>query len=201
MDLNLRKTNLTKSDMELVSFMIGENPKGPCKITRLCLSKNNLTKDGAKALGPGLMANKSLVSLDLSGCKLGASGVVALCDAIKSHSGLKSLNLYRNILDVDGARALGDCLSKDKSVEFLDVGYNRIRKTGLKAIVDGVCSNPNSKLVSLGLRSNFINDDGFSYLFEKMVTPEQHRLKEIFVRGNFLSEYHKIALYKSLNGV
>jgi len=57
-------------------------------------------------------------------------------------------------------------------LQFLDVGHNRIRQTGLKAICDGVLANENPKLKRLGIRANFINDDGLSYLFEKLVFPQ-----------------------------
>jgi hypothetical protein len=112
---------------------------------------------------------------------------------------LRHLNLYRNIIDVDGARSLGRLLKVNTSLEFLDVGHNRIRQTGLRAIVDGIVENPSSKLTQLGVRSNFINDDGFSYLFDRLVIPENERkqqLRELFIKQNFLSEYHKINLAK-----
>jgi Ran GTPase-activating protein (RanGAP) involved in mRNA processing and transport len=82
---------------------------------------------------------------------------------------LKSLNLYRNLVDVDGARALKELLKVNKSIEFLDLGHNRLREKGIKAITDGICDNKESKLKHLGVRYNFINDDGFNYLFENAI--------------------------------
>ena len=100
---------------------------------------------------------------------------------------------------MDGARALGRTLKVNSTLQFLDLGHNRIRITGLKAICDGILANPNSKLCKLGLRANFINDEGFSQLFEKLVLPKQGRkqqLTSLFLKQNFLSEYHKVDLYK-----
>lgn len=50
-------------------------------------------------------------------------------------------------------------------------------------------------MTQLGVRANFINDDGFSYLFEKLVLPKTGlHLTQIFLKENFLTEYHKISL-------
>ena len=100
---------------------------------------------------------------------------------------------------MDGARALGQALKANSTLQFLDIGHNRIRMTGLKAITEGVLANPNSKLCKLGLRANFISDEGIGQLFEKLVLPVQGRkqqLTSLFLRKNFLSEYHKVDLYK-----
>lgn len=169
LEVNFRGTELRTKDMELFAHVLGANETGECKWQTLDLSRNRLTKEGAKFLAPAIEVNKSLVSLDLSGCKLGVSGVKTLAASLQKNSTLKNLNLFRNILDVDGARALGATLKVNSSLEMLDIGHNRIRITGLKSIVDGVLANPNSKLQKLAIRANFITDDGFSYLFDKLV--------------------------------
>ena len=188
--------------MELIAYAIGQNPISDSKIQHINLSKNVILKEGAKLLAPSLEYNKNLISLDLSHTKIGVSGMVQISLALLKNNTLRHLNLYRNIIDVDGARSLGRLLKVNTSLEFLDVGHNRIRQTGLRAIVDGIVENPSSKLTQLGIRSNFINDDGFSYLFDRLVIPENERkqqLKELFIKQNFLSEYHKINLAKLLD--
>ena len=182
--------------MELFAFAIGQNPVGACKIQSLNLSKNLLEKEGCKLLTSALAHNKSIVHLDLSKCNMGVSGVKTLSEALKTNSTLKSLNLYRNIVDVDGARSLGEAMKHNKVLSFLDIGHNRIRITGLKAVIDGITANPDSKLTNLGIRANFINDEGLSELFEKLVFAQgKHQLTHIFMEQNFLTEYHKIALH------
>ena len=74
---------------------------------------------------------------------------------------LTGLNLFKNTIDVDGARAVRDLLKVNSKLEFLDIGHNRIRSKGLEAITEGIIGAKESKLTSLGLRLNFINDDGF----------------------------------------
>ena len=61
---------------------------------------------------------------------------------------------------MDGARAIKELLKINNSLEFLDLGHNRIREKGIKAITDGLVENKNSNLRHLGIRFNFINDDG-----------------------------------------
>lgn len=131
---------------------------------------------------------------------MGVSGAKVLAGALKENNTLQSINLYRNIIDVDGARALGETLKVNKTLKFIDIGHNRIRITGLKAIVDGIVANPDSKIKKLGIRANFINDDGFSELFEKLVYPAQgkHSLSHIFMEQNFLTEHKKIALHQEV---
>mmetsp|Transcript_5878 Transcript_5878/g.7105 ORF Transcript_5878/g.7105 Transcript_5878/m.7105 type:complete len:135 (-) Transcript_5878:542-946(-) len=125
----------------------------------------------------------------------------SICGALKTNSTIKSLSLYRNIFDVDGARALGEALKSNSSLSFIDIGHNRIRMTGLKSIVEGILANPASLISELAVKWNFITDEGFTYLFEQLVLPKQGRsqqLKKLWIKNNFLSEYHKVELNKSL---
>jgi len=159
--------------METVSYMIGENPFGACKIRNLSLSHcQDIKKEGAKILAPALALNKSIQYLDLSSCGFGVSGVKQVAEALKQNNSITTLNLFHNICDVDGARAIGDALKVNSTLSFLDIGHNRIRITGLKALTSGILANPNSKLSKLGLRSNFINDEGMTHLFEALVLPK-----------------------------
>jgi hypothetical protein len=184
----LEQASLQAKDMEIFNYMLGENPIGPSKITKLNLRKNPLTKDGIKLFSPCLSVNKSLVSLDLSMVKMLGTGMTYLSDSLKSNSTLQHLNLYRNILDVDGARHLAALLKVNCSIQFLDVGHNRIRKTGLRAIVEAVKANPKSKLSQLGIRANFISDAAFEHLFDNLVLTAKPQLTQLFIKHNFQSE-------------
>jgi len=181
-ELKMRKCFSSPKDMELVAYAIGLNPLSESKIRSIDLSKNTITKEGAKLLAPSLENNKFLITLDLSHTKIGVSGMMHLAESLLKNNTLKHLNLYRNIIDVDGARSLGSLLKVNTSLEFIDVGHNRIRKTGLTAICDGILANPDSKLTQLGIRSNFINDDGFTYLFDKLVSGNKKQLSQLFIK-------------------
>jgi hypothetical protein len=193
--LNMRDSRFG-GNIDLLAYAIGENPVGPCQIKSLELSKNPIKKEGAKQLAPALQVNKSLINLDLSHCNIGVSGMYAIAEALKVNTNLESINLYRNIIDVDGARRLGEVLKVNSTLKSIDIGHNRIRQTGLRAIMDGICANASTKLTSLGIRSNFINDDSFTQLFETLVFGKS-QLTRLFIKQNFLSEFHKVALAKT----
>jgi len=127
--------------------------------------------------------------------------MVSLCDALSTNKGIKSLNLYRNVFDVDGARALGKALKTNTTLSLLDIGHNRIRLTGLKSITDGILANPSSKISEMSIKWNFITDEGFSFLFDALVLPKPGRtqnLKKLWIKNNFMSEFHKIELNKRI---
>mmetsp|Transcript_4973 Transcript_4973/g.3591 ORF Transcript_4973/g.3591 Transcript_4973/m.3591 type:complete len:193 (+) Transcript_4973:1918-2496(+) len=182
--LSMKGCSIGKNDMELFSNCIYneiENyPYPQTSLKVLNLSRNNITKEGSKIIAASLGKNKSLEVLDLSQCKLGVSGTVAIANALLSNNTLKSLNLYRNIVDVDGARSLRELLKVNKKIEFLDLGHNRLRENGLKAITDGICSNPDSQIKHLGIRFNFINDDGINYLFQNAIFKNQSKITHIY---------------------
>ena len=68
LDLNLKRGNLQRADMETLSYMIGENPRGASKVRNLSLSLCPLRKEGAKILAPALAINTSIQYLNLSSC-------------------------------------------------------------------------------------------------------------------------------------
>jgi len=160
-----------------------------------------LGKEGAKLLAPALKTNVSLRFLNLDSCKIGVSGMKSIADALKTNTSIKQISLYRNIIDVDGARALGEALKTNTTLTFIDIGHNRIRMTGLKSIVEGILANQGSLVSELAIKWNFINDEGLSYLFESLVLPKAGRtqqLKKLWIKNNFLSDYHKIELNKQM---
>ena len=117
----------------------------------------------------------------MSQCKLGVSGTFAIANALLKNTGIRHLNLYRNKVDVDGARSLRELLKVNNTLEFLDLGYNRLREKGIKAITDGICENPNSKLRHLGIRFNFINDDGLNYFFENSILKKKSKVDHVYL--------------------
>lgn len=91
------------------------------------------------------------------------------------------MSLYRNKVDVDGARSLRELLKVNKSIEFLDLGYNRIREKGIIALTDGICANAESKLRHLGIRFNFIKDDGFNYFFDNCIIKGKSKVDHVYM--------------------
>jgi len=191
---NIPVCTLNKQDVELLQYSLHQNPFGKTQIQVLNLSRNPLWKEGAKTLALALEENKSLRVLDLSQCNIGVSGTYAIANALHKNTTLKTLNLYRNKVDVDGARSLRDMLKVNFTLEFLDIGHNRLREKGIKAITDGICENPKSNIRHLGLRFNFINDDGFSYFFENAIFQGKSKIDHAYMIQNYLSEHFTFQL-------
>lgn len=199
--LDFKKCNLRYKDAETLAYMLAENPFGESKVTSLQLRENRLRKEGAKLLSPALKVSTTLQFLSLDSCHIGVSGMKSVCEALKTNTSISSLSLYRNVFDVDGARALGAALKTNTTLKFMDIGHNRVRMTGLKSIIEGILANPGSVLSELAMKWNFITDEGFTHLFDQLVLPKQGRaqnLKKLWIRSNFLSEYHKVELSKRL---
>jgi Ran GTPase-activating protein (RanGAP) involved in mRNA processing and transport len=172
-----------------------DNPYGKSTVRVLNLSRNKIMKEGAKTLALALEDNKTLEVLDISQCELGVSGTKSIAEALAKNSTLRHLNLYRNKVDVDGARALREMLKVNKTLEFLDVGHNRLREKGITAITDGIVQNPESNIKQLGIRFNFIKDDGFTYLFDTAIYPEgKSKITHLYMMQNYLSEHYTLQL-------
>jgi Ran GTPase-activating protein (RanGAP) involved in mRNA processing and transport len=66
-------------------------------------------------------------------------------------------------------------------LEFLDVGHNRLRNKGLVAITEGLTSNPNSNVKHLGIRYNFIKDEGIGNFFEEAIIDGNSKIKHVYM--------------------
>jgi hypothetical protein len=192
--LNLRDCQINHKSIELVSVALSLKPY-PCKnLQILNLAKNMITKDGAKLLAPALEENKTLKYIDLSQNNLGVYGITLIAKALEKNSTLTSLNIFKNTIDVNGARAIREMLKVNQAIQFLDIGHNRIRQKGLEAISEGILAAKDCKLKTLGLRMNFINDDGFTRFFDEVILSGMSKIENLYVSRNNMSDYkaHKL---------
>lgn len=119
---------------------------------------------------------------------MGVSGAHELAVSLKKNTTLKCLNLFNNRIGYDGAKSLAEnVLAVHPTLECLEVGHNRIRNKGLKSITDAIISNKKSALIILGLRFNFINNIGATYLFNK-ITAAKTKIEEIFLKNNLIDD-------------
>lgn len=95
------------------------------------MSKNNLGKDGIKALAEVLPHNNVLEVLDLSKNNIGVSGASELAVSLKNNKSLRYLNVFNNKIGYDGAKAIAEnVVAHHPKLEFLELGHNRIRDKG-----------------------------------------------------------------------
>jgi hypothetical protein len=186
--LNLSNSDLFLNSFEILTVAIGSNPKACKNLKTLNLSNNKLDKEKAKLLAPALEENKTITFLDLSQNKLGVFGTYLIAKALENNTTITGLNLFKNSIDVDGSRAIGNLLKVSSSLEWLDVGHNRIRPKGLEAITNGIKEAKNSKLHTLGIRMNFINDFGFTTFFDSMVFSGKSSLEKVFINENNMTD-------------
>ena len=73
---------------------------------------------------------------------------------------LKHLNIFNNIIGYDGAKTFAEALKVNNTIEFIELGHNRIRNKGLHILADALASNQSSNLRVLGLRFNFLTEEG-----------------------------------------
>ena len=190
LDLTQSSINCKRS-LEVLAACI-ENPLAKTSIRVLNLSKNHINKEGGKILAEVLGKNNTIEALDLSGNLLGVSGTKALSIALKTNTKLRYLSLYSNIVDVDGARALKETLVVNDTLQFLDVGSNRLRDKGIMEIAEGILGNKTCALKGIGLRFNFISEDGADKFFAQVLG--KSKIENIYIRNNDLSEPFLIKL-------
>lgn len=94
------------------------------------------------------------------------------------------MNLFKNMIDVDGCRAVRDLLKINNKIEHLDLGHNRIRTKGLEAIAEALNSCKDSKLNSLAIRMNFINDDAIKTFMNDVVFSQACPLENLYLKYN-----------------
>lgn len=141
------------------------------KIQVLDLSKNNMGKEGIKALAEVLPRNHILEVLDLSKNQMGVSGANELAQALKGNKSLTMLNLFNNKIGYDGAKALAEkVIISHPRLECLEIGHNRIRDKGIMSITDAIIANKDSQLKILGIRFNFITNNGATYMYNKLTS-------------------------------
>lgn len=132
--VSLSQSGMRKNFAEVLSLAIdSRRPNFVSKIKVLDLSKNQLDKDGIKALAEALPFNNILEVLDLSKNQLGVPGATELSVALKNNKSLKFINLFNNKIGFDGAKSVAqNIVLNSPSLECIELGHNRIRDKGLE---------------------------------------------------------------------
>lgn len=110
--------------------------------------------------------------------------------ALIKNTSVKVLNLFDNMIGFDGARGFGETLKVNNTLELIDFGMNRIRNKGLNALALGLSANKTTKVKCLGLRFNFLNEEGIISFLKLTKVPE------LFIKNNSISEYGLFQLKK-----
>lgn len=186
--LTLSSCSLNKNDADLLSLALDPTREGfASRIKVLNLSKNLINKEGAKIIASILEKNNIIEIVDLSKNQIGVSGAQALAQKLEKNTSVKFLNIFNNKIGFDGAQAFGNTFKVNCTLEQVEFGHNRIRNKGLYSLGEGIAQNPKSKINTLGLRFNFLNEDGIIDFLK--VTKGSKGLAEVFIKNNSINEY------------
>jgi len=95
---------------------------------------------------------------------------------------LKNLNIYVNIIDVAGCLKFAKYISCTETLEFLDVEYNRIRNKGLKSITKAMVENKNYKLITIGLKFNFISENHVIEMLKALKANKDYQVSQVYLK-------------------
>ncbi len=136
------------------------------RLKRLLISANQISDEGAKALGQALSINSCLQVLDLERNQIYFEGAIALGQGLRVNNSLCQLNLKRNELGDEGALALGRGLIVNTGLQVLDLEANGLSDTGAVALSQGL--RVNSCLRQLNLSVNHVSDKGAKALGQSL---------------------------------
>lgn len=134
-------------------------------------------------------------ALNLAKNNFGYSGIEAISNILKDNKTLRILNLYKNLFDVNGARRLKDALALNNTLEMIEIGYNRIKDLGFTNIIEGISSNPDSKLRYLGCRYNFVKSNCLMSCIYKL---KDTKIDSLDISNNSLDQNTINMLYSKL---
>lgn len=155
----LTKLDLSKNnitDRAVLSLAAGLGSN--TTLEELSLEGNAVDVEGAQGLAEGLAKNTRLQVLDLTGNRVKAAGAVALGKALQGNHSLRVLLLAGNEIMCAGAIGIAEMLAINDALAELNLADNCISTEGAMAL--GQALGCNTSLFRLNLRGNFIGSDG-----------------------------------------
>lgn len=110
-------------------------------LTELSLGDNDISGNGAQAIGNMLKINCTLETLDMSLNNIEDSGAYAIGKALEINTVLTVLRLDSNIIGDRGSTAIGNGLKINYKLKELRLQINRIGNKGVWAIAHALKSN------------------------------------------------------------
>ncbi|KAM4706506.1 NACHT, LRR and PYD domains-containing protein 3-like [Discoglossus pictus] len=112
---------------------------GLMKCADILIYRCNLTSSCCEALQDVITTNRSLITLALSGNKVGDSGVKRLCDGLRHPDcALKELRLYRCNLTSSCCEAFQGVITTNRSLITLALSGNKLGDSVVKHLCDGL---------------------------------------------------------------
>ena len=158
--VDLKKSNMRVPDTKLLSFMCET-----LKIDNLNLSWNFMNSTAISPILKVLKCN-TMVSLDLSWCKIGNSFTHELGDILPHVTALTKISIRGNKLTPIGFKAFSTGLKENRSITYLDAGFNFCKLDGANFLGEALFRNNVIKRIEL--RSCSIGANGALVLARKL---------------------------------
>ena len=116
------------------------------------LRYNEITDEGAQALGDLISKSPRLLGLNLQGNKIKSEGAQYLAEALKECTNLQYLNLNGNKIKTNGAMMVTELLFTHDKLLSLNLGNNKIDHDGIIGILS-VLNSSNYTLEELNIEN------------------------------------------------
>jgi Ran GTPase-activating protein (RanGAP) involved in mRNA processing and transport len=130
------------------------------------LELSDLSVSDTRKLAEALKGNKSLISLNLSGNKIGDVGVLEIARALATNTTLKELNLAKNLVGYVGALEIARALATNTTLQRLNLSENLVENEGAAAIAEAL--EINATLIDIDLLDNPIGELGVIAIAEML---------------------------------
>ena len=122
---SLRVLHLCGNPISVGVAHLAESLKHNHSLLEINLSNCGISENGGKAIGDGLMVNRSLRVLHLHNNPISV-GVVHIAESLKRNDSLLKVNLGYCAITENGDKAIGDALMANRSLQVLDLRGNPI---------------------------------------------------------------------------
>eukprot|EP00929_Paragymnodinium_shiwhaense_P109933 TRINITY_DN76554_c0_g1_i1.p1 TRINITY_DN76554_c0_g1~~TRINITY_DN76554_c0_g1_i1.p1 ORF type:complete len:619 (-),score=171.57 TRINITY_DN76554_c0_g1_i1:47-1903(-) len=172
---------------------------GELLLTKLDLSMNNISKEGAVEFARCLSKSRERQAPELQKVLFrdnhcGDEGAKAFASALKRNDNLEYLDLKNNDISAEGAIWLAEAIEKNDSLEFLGLKCNNIGDYGVAAIAQGLKSN--DCLEALDLMANGIGKHGALALSKALAV--NRSLETLDLMSNDVGEAGALALSSAI---
>jgi hypothetical protein len=168
-------------------------------LTALDLSNNDLRDEGVSAVCEAIQSNKDtkLSSLNFKHNGIGPGGANAVAAMVAATGGLTSIDLSGNQLcgldeyaqgayTAEGIIVIADALRVNGALTSVELSGNKLGNKGWGAIFAAICSNKDSKIMSMDASCENISPAGIQLIAEALRTSVTGGLTSIDLSGNLL---------------
>ena len=192
--LTLQTLTLTPAISEAHVVVLAEALKGNTNLTKLDLSNNYISDQGAAGLAEALKQNTGLARLDLASNKIYDDGAAVLAEALKQNTSLTRLYLANNMIRGHGTARLAEALKGNTNLRRLNLSKNQISDQDAAGLAEAL--KQNGSLTRLDLAGNTIHDDGAAGLAEAL--KHNTSLTQLDLGDNSISDQGAAGLAEAL---